>query len=63
MPDRPERWADLQEAIREAEEEVLLLRCVLRCLLEEDEGRELTSLWRLTDYLEQHVGEIRLLSR
>ena len=63
MLDTPERRTDLQGAIRDAEEEVFLLRCALRCLLEESAGRELTSLWRLTDYLEQHMGEIRLLCR
>ena len=63
MLDKSERQSDLQEAIRDTEEELFLLRCVLRCMLEEGEERELTSLWRLTDYLEQHMGEIRLLCR
>ena len=63
MLDKSERQSDLQGAIRDAEEELFLLRCALRCLLEEDGDRELTSLWRLTDYLEQHMGEIRLLCR
>ena len=52
MLDTLERQADLQGAIRDAEEELFLLRCALRCLLEEGAGREVTSLWRLTDYLE-----------
>ena len=63
MLDTLERQTDLQGAIRDAEEELFLLRCALRCLLEEGAGREVTSLWRLTDYLEQHMGEIRLLCR
>ena len=63
MLDTLERQADLQGAIRDAEEELFLLRCALRCLLEEGAGREVTSLWRLTDYLEQHMGGIRLLCR
>ena len=63
MLDTLERQTDLQGAIRDAEEELFLLRCALRCMLEEGAGREVTSLWRLTDYLEQHMGEIRLLCR
>ena len=61
MPDTPERRADLREAIHDAEEEIFLLRCALRCLLEEGEERRLTSLWRLADYLEQHINDIRQL--
>ena len=57
------RQTDLQEVLQDAEEELFLLRCALRCMLEEGAGREVTSLWRLTDYLEQHMGEIRLLCR
>ena len=58
----PERWPDLQEALRE-EEELFLLRCGLQCLMEAGEGQELTSLWRLSDYLRQHIGDIRPLRR
>ena len=63
MLDTSERLESLQEAIRDAEEELFLLRCALRCLMEGAEGRELGSLWRLTDYLEQHISEIRRLCR
>ena len=63
MLDTRSRQADLQEALREAEEELFLLRCVLRCLMEAGEGQELTSLWRLSDYLRQHIGDIRRLCR
>ena len=63
MLDTSERLESLQEAIRDAEEELFLLRCALRCLMEGAEGRELRGLWRLTDYLEQHMGDIRLLCR
>ena len=63
MLDTSERLESLQEALRDAEEELFLLRCALRCLMEECGGREVTSLWRLTDYLEQHMGEIQLLCR
>ena len=59
MLDTRSRQSDLQEALRDAEEELFLLRC----LMEDCGGREVTSLWRLTDYLEQHMGEIRLLCR
>ena len=58
-----ERQTDLQEALREAEEELFLLRCALQCLMGEGEDRELTSLWRLSDYLMQHMVDIRQLSR
>ena len=61
MLDTRSRQADLQGAIRDAEEEIFLLRCALRCLLEEGEERRLTSLWRLADYLEQHINDIRQL--
>ena len=58
------RQTDLQEILQDAEEELFLLRCALRCLMEDMEGgRELRGLWRLTDYLEQHMGDIRLLCR
>ena len=63
MQNMPERWPDLQEALCEAEEELFLLRCVLHCLMEAGEGQELTSLWRLSDYLRQHIGDIRRLCR
>lgn len=54
--------ADLQETFYDAEEELFLMRCALRCLLvERSEGRELWSLWRLLDYLEQHITDIRNL--
>ena len=54
---------DLQEAIGDAEEELFLLRCTLRCLMEEGMRLELHVLWRLSDYLEQHISEIRRLCR
>ena len=63
MQNMPERWPNLQEALREAEEELFLLRCVLQCLMAAGEGQELTSLWRLSDYLRQHIGDIRRLCR
>ena len=37
---------------------------VTECLMEEAHGRrldELSCLWRLSDYLEQHVGEVETL--
>ena len=57
------RQTDLQEALRDAEEDLFLLRCALRCLMEGEERLELGGLWRLSDYLRQHMGDIRRLSR
>ena len=50
-----------RESLEEAEEELFLLRCALRCMMEEERSRELESLWRLTDYLRQHLGDLRAL--
>ena len=52
-----ETWTDLRG-------DVILLRLCLQGLLENATGRrkeELCGLWRLTDYLEQHVGEAEQL--
>ena len=57
------RQTELQEALRDAEEDLFLLRCALRCLMEREERLELGGLWRLSDYLRQHMGDIRRLSR
>ena len=57
------RKTDLQEILQDAEEELFLLRCALQCMMGERGGREVTSLWRLSDYLEQHISEIRRLCR
>ena len=54
--------AVIQEAAKEADEEIFLLCCGLRHLMGKETCRELESLWRLTDYLAQHVGEIRKFS-
>ena len=59
MQDTPERWTNLQEALRDAEEDLFLLRCALRCLMGGEERGELGGLWRLSDYLRQHMGDIR----
>ena len=63
MQDNEERVNNLQEALRDAEEDLFLLRCALRCLMEGEERGELGGLWRLSDYLHQHMGDIRRLSR
>ena len=55
---REEMCRAYRESLTEAEEEVFLLRCGLRWLMEERGSRELTSLWRLTDYLQQHLWEL-----
>ena len=58
-----EKWCTAyREALGDAEEELYLLRCALRCMMAEGESRELTSLWRLSDYLEQHIADLRRLS-
>ena len=57
------RQTDLQEVLQDAEEKLFLLRCALQCMMGERGGREVTSLWRLSDYLEQHISEIRRLCR
>ena len=50
-----------RESLEEAEEELFLLCCALRCMMEEERSRELESLRRLTDYLRQHLGDLRSL--
>ena len=55
---REEMCRAYRESLTEAEEEVFLLRCGLRWLMEERGSRELKSLWRLTDYLQQHLWEL-----
>ena len=63
MQGMSERQAALQEALRDAEEDLFLLRCALRCLMEGEERGDLGGLWRLSDYLHQHMGDIRRLCR
>lgn len=60
-----ERKKDLMDSIHEARGDVLLLRqCVLRIM---EKGRcsqlELDTLWRLSDYLNQHLWDIHTLAR
>lgn len=54
----------LEDAMSGLQEDVLLIRLCLQGLMEEAHGRrldELSCLWRLSDYLEQHVGEVETL--
>ena len=54
----------LQDAMSSLSEDILLLRLCLQGLMEEAKGhhlQELYCLWRLSDYLEQHLGEIESL--
>lgn len=58
------RQNDLLKRIDEARGDVMLLRqCVLHMM---ETGRctqlELDTLWRLSDYLNQHLWDIRILS-
>lgn len=60
-----ERKKDLMDSIHEARGDVLLLRrCVLRIM---EKGRcsqlELDTLWRLSDYLNQHLWDIHTLAQ
>lgn len=51
----------MEETLSDLREDVMLLRYCLRGLLEDAEGqgeKELQCLWRLSDYLEQHVGDV-----
>ena len=54
----------LQDTLIDLRGDVTLLRLCLRALLDSAKGRseeELCCLWRLSDYLEQHVGEVESL--
>lgn len=54
----------LQDTLTDLRGDVILLRLCLQGLLEDAKGRraeELCCLWRLSDYLEQHVGEVESL--
>ncbi len=60
-----ERWETLMESIDEARGDVMLLR---QCVLGMMERRrcsqlELDTLWRLSDYLNQHLWDIRAMVR
>ena len=51
----------VNEAMTDLRGDVILLRLCLQGLLDGAKGRraeELCCLWRLSDYLEQHVGEV-----
>ena len=63
MLDKSERQSDLQEAIRDAQEELFLLRCTLQSLMEAEKRLEFHILWRLSDYLQQHISGIPRLCR
>lgn len=54
----------LAEAVRDAQDDLLLLRLCLTGMLESHPGQtrsELRCLRRIADYLEQHIGDISFL--
>lgn len=54
----------LQDTLFDLRGDVILIRLCLQGLMEEAKGsrlEELYCLWRLSDYLEQHVGEVENL--
>lgn len=54
----------LQDTLTDLRGDVILLRLCLRSLMDEAKDRrleELHRLWRLSDYLEQHTGEVESL--
>ena len=57
-----EREEELRRVMDEAMGEVLLLRRCLEPMLGRG-GLELETVWGLTDYLDQHLRDIRLLAR
>lgn len=59
------RFFCLAESVGEAQEDLMLLRLCLKGMMENHSGQalsELRCLWRISDYIEQHILDIcRLL--